>query len=201
MTWSRRPARCDLASGRDRRTGVGGLFRLQVGHCAVGQGMTALRQRSSAASGARITVPRRAGEAVALRRRWLCHPLVPLADAGKFAGDRLRPDRRLRAAQGARARYRRSTSLPIDETNTRVRIDRIIATCEANGNFGFVGLVGVQSNQYPRSLHCAKPLRDAGINVVIGGFHVSGTARHVRRCIGRPAAGARHGHHVVCRRS
>src|SRR5258708_18676627 len=62
----------------------------------------------------------------------------------------------------------------IDETNTRVRVDRIIAEMRANGNFGFVGLVGVQSNQYPRSLHIAKPLRDAGIPVIIGGFHVSG---------------------------
>ena len=62
----------------------------------------------------------------------------------------------------------------IDETNTRVRIDRIIADMRDNGNFGFVGLVGVQSNQYPRSLHIAKPLRAAGIPVVIGGFHVSG---------------------------
>ena len=62
----------------------------------------------------------------------------------------------------------------IDETNTRVRVDRIIADMRANGNFGFVGLVGVQSNQYPRALHIAKPLRAAGIAVIIGGFHVSG---------------------------
>jgi radical SAM superfamily enzyme YgiQ (UPF0313 family) len=62
----------------------------------------------------------------------------------------------------------------IDETNTRVRVERIIAQMRANGNFGFVGLVGVQSNQYPRSLHIAKPLREAGIPVIIGGFHVSG---------------------------
>src|ERR1700727_395102 len=62
----------------------------------------------------------------------------------------------------------------IDETNTRVRVDRIIAEMRANNNFGFVGLVGVQSNQYPRSLHIAKPLRAAGIAVIIGGFHVSG---------------------------
>src|ERR1700686_4928909 len=62
----------------------------------------------------------------------------------------------------------------IDETNTRVRVDRIIGQMRANGNFGFVGLVGVQSNQYPRSLHIAKPLREAGIPVIIGGFHVSG---------------------------
>ena len=32
----------------------------------------------------------------------------------------------------------------------------------------------MQSNQYPRSLHIAKPLRAAGIPVIIGGFHVSG---------------------------
>jgi radical SAM superfamily enzyme YgiQ (UPF0313 family) len=62
----------------------------------------------------------------------------------------------------------------IDETNTRVRIDQIISGMRANNNFGFVGLVGVQSNQYPRSLHIAKPLREAGIPVIIGGFHVSG---------------------------
>jgi radical SAM superfamily enzyme YgiQ (UPF0313 family) len=62
----------------------------------------------------------------------------------------------------------------IDETNTRVRTDRIISGMRANNNFGFVGLVGVQSNQYPRSLHIAKPLREAGIPVIIGGFHVSG---------------------------
>jgi len=62
----------------------------------------------------------------------------------------------------------------IDETNTRVRTDRIISDMRANENFGFVGLVGVQSNQYPRSLHITQPLREAGIQVVIGGFHVSG---------------------------
>ncbi len=64
--------------------------------------------------------------------------------------------------------------LPIDETNTRVRIDRMIADFAADGNFGLVGLVGVQSNQYPRALDIARPLRAAGIPVVIGGFHVSG---------------------------
>jgi hypothetical protein len=62
----------------------------------------------------------------------------------------------------------------IDETNTRVRVDRIIAEMRESDNFGFVGMVGVQSNQYPRSLHIAKPLRAAGIPVIIGGFHVSG---------------------------
>src|SRR5580693_5390128 len=62
----------------------------------------------------------------------------------------------------------------IDETNTRLRIDKIIASFCRQGGFGFVGLVGVQSNQYPRALDIARPLRAAGIPVVIGGFHVSG---------------------------
>jgi hypothetical protein len=62
----------------------------------------------------------------------------------------------------------------IDETNTRVRVDRIIEEFRRNGNFGLVGLVGVQSNQYPRALDLARPLRNAGIPVAMGGFHVSG---------------------------
>src|SRR5262249_14171615 len=64
--------------------------------------------------------------------------------------------------------------MPVDETNTRIRTDRIVADFRRGGNFGFVGLVGVQSNQYPRALDIARPLRAAGIPVVIGGFHVSG---------------------------
>ena len=41
-------------------------------------------------------------------------------------------------------------------------------------HFGLLALVGVQSNQYPRALDIARPFRDAGIAVAIGGFHVSG---------------------------
>jgi len=62
----------------------------------------------------------------------------------------------------------------MDETNTRVRIEDIIALFKRHDGFGMVGLVGVQSNQYPRALDIARPLRAAGIAVVIGGFHVSG---------------------------
>jgi radical SAM superfamily enzyme YgiQ (UPF0313 family) len=62
----------------------------------------------------------------------------------------------------------------IDETNARVRVDRIIADFKRDGSFGLVGMVGVQSNQYPRTLDIVRPLRAAGVPVVIGGFHVSG---------------------------
>ena len=61
----------------------------------------------------------------------------------------------------------------IDETNAKVDIDRIgDAVAAADG--GVVMLVGVQSNQYPRALDIARPLRARGIQVAIGGFHVSG---------------------------
>ena len=62
----------------------------------------------------------------------------------------------------------------IDETNTRVRPDRIARQIKEAGGFGLVGFVGVQSNQFPRVMDCARPLRAAGIPVCIGGFHVSG---------------------------
>ena len=35
-------------------------------------------------------------------------------------------------------------------------------------------LVGVQTNQFPRAVDIARPLRAAGVPVCIGGFHVSG---------------------------
>jgi len=63
---------------------------------------------------------------------------------------------------------------PIDETHTRVNIPALLARFRQCGNFGLVALVGVQSNQYPRALDIARPLRAAGISIAIGGFHVSG---------------------------
>ena len=62
----------------------------------------------------------------------------------------------------------------IDETNTRIKLKDVIALIRRHDGFGMVGLVGVQSNQFPRALDIARPLRAAGIQVVIGGFHVSG---------------------------
>jgi Radical SAM superfamily len=62
----------------------------------------------------------------------------------------------------------------MDETNTRVDIQGLIARFRRNGNFGLVALVGVQSNQYPRALDIARLFREAGMPVAIGGFHVSG---------------------------
>jgi hypothetical protein len=60
-----------------------------------------------------------------------------------------------------------------DETNTRIRPERLASMIEAAGA-GMVMLTGVQSNQFPRALDLAKPLRARGVQVSVGGFHVSG---------------------------
>lgn len=65
--------------------------------------------------------------------------------------------------------------VPIDETNTRVHPERLAARIRRDGGTGLVGLVGVQSNQYPRALDLARRFRALGCQVCIGGFHVSGT--------------------------
>jgi hypothetical protein len=61
-----------------------------------------------------------------------------------------------------------------DETNTRIRPDHLARLIKHAGD-GMVMLVGVQSNQFPRALDLAAPLRARAIKVCIGGFHVSGT--------------------------
>lgn len=61
-----------------------------------------------------------------------------------------------------------------DETNTNIKINKIASLIESADD-GIVMLVGVQSNQFPRALDIAKPLREKNIKVAIGGFHVSGT--------------------------
>ncbi len=61
-----------------------------------------------------------------------------------------------------------------DETNARIKPARFIRAIRDNGGKGMVALVGVQSNQFPRAMDIARPLRAAGIQVCIGGFHVSG---------------------------
>ncbi|WP_294536583.1 radical SAM protein [uncultured Rhodoblastus sp.] len=61
----------------------------------------------------------------------------------------------------------------LDETNTRIRPEKIAAAIEAAGR-GLVCLVGVQSNQFPHALDLARRFRACGADVAMGGFHVSG---------------------------
>src|SRR3569832_2105793 len=63
---------------------------------------------------------------------------------------------------------------PIDETNTRVRPEKLAQMIERAGA-GMVMLVGVQSNQFPRALDLTRPQHKHNKQDAIGGFHVSGT--------------------------
>ncbi len=61
-----------------------------------------------------------------------------------------------------------------DKTNRRVEPARIIQDLQRRGGRALIGLVGVQSNQFPRSVDLARQFRAEGMQVCIGGFHVSG---------------------------
>jgi len=55
---------------------------------------------------------------------------------------------------------------PADECNTVIDVNRIIRTIGAAGG-GMVGLVGVQSNQFPRALDLARQFRAAGTTLLL----------------------------------
>jgi radical SAM superfamily enzyme YgiQ (UPF0313 family) len=60
-----------------------------------------------------------------------------------------------------------------DECNTVVDVKAVAKRIRATGA-GMVGLIGVQSNQFPRALDLGRQFRALGLPVVMGGFHVSG---------------------------
>jgi len=60
-----------------------------------------------------------------------------------------------------------------DECNTVISENRVARRITAAGG-GIVFLVGVQSNQFPRAVDLARGFRARGLDVVIGGFHISG---------------------------
>jgi len=61
-----------------------------------------------------------------------------------------------------------------DETNIRIDIEGLSQRILASGNHALTALVGVQTNQFPRAVDIARQFRSKGIQVCIGGFHVSG---------------------------
>ncbi len=61
-----------------------------------------------------------------------------------------------------------------DETVDKIPVRKICRSENRGLAKTIVGLVGVQTNQFPRACHLAREFRRAGITVLIGGFHVSG---------------------------
>ena len=62
----------------------------------------------------------------------------------------------------------------VDETVQKVPISKIISLSKKKNSKVVVCLVGVQSNQFPRAKDLALIFRESNIDVLIGGFHISG---------------------------
>src|SRR3990170_8018345 len=62
-----------------------------------------------------------------------------------------------------------------DETAEKLPIRKIVRWSQQPHTKLLVCLVGVQTNQFPRALDLAKQFRARAIDVMIGGFHTSGT--------------------------
>lgn len=63
----------------------------------------------------------------------------------------------------------------IDETVQKVETNKIIRHAKKKDTKVIVCLVGVQSNQFPRASDLALEFQKNGVQVLIGGFHVSGS--------------------------
>jgi radical SAM superfamily enzyme YgiQ (UPF0313 family) len=61
-----------------------------------------------------------------------------------------------------------------DDTVQKIPVNRIIRSNRLPRRRTIVALVGVQSNQFPRAADLARKFRAGGLQVLIGGFHVSG---------------------------
>jgi hypothetical protein len=61
-----------------------------------------------------------------------------------------------------------------DDTVQKIPVKRIIRSNRLPNRRTVIALAGVQSNQFPRAADLARKFRAAGLQVIIGGFHVSG---------------------------
>ena len=61
-----------------------------------------------------------------------------------------------------------------DDTVQKIPIRRIIRS-NSQRRRTVIALVGVQSNQFPRAADLARQFREGGLQVLIGGFHISGS--------------------------
>jgi tRNA A37 methylthiotransferase MiaB len=62
-----------------------------------------------------------------------------------------------------------------DETAEKVPVKKIVRWSRRRATKLVVCLVGVQTNQFPRALDLGRQFRAQGVDVLLGGFHTSGT--------------------------
>jgi hypothetical protein len=63
----------------------------------------------------------------------------------------------------------------LDDMVQKIPVEKIIRSNNRPHCRTVIALVGVQSNQFPRAADIARRFRVGGLQVLIGGFHVSGT--------------------------
>jgi radical SAM superfamily enzyme YgiQ (UPF0313 family) len=63
----------------------------------------------------------------------------------------------------------------LDESVHKIDVKKIVRSSKRPHTKTIVCLVGVQTNQFPRASDLAMEFRKAGVTVLIGGFHVSGS--------------------------
>ena len=143
--------------------------------------------------------PRRADQADALRFGRLSDSMAQVGHSIEYAGvpeQALAEDARRRQILGPNVDIRLYT---YDETNCRVRADRINRMIRKTGGRALIGLVGVQSNQYPRAsispASSGRPGTPVDRRVSCVGLH-----RNVARASAGNPRGAGHGRFIVCRR-
>ena len=68
-----------------------------------------------------------------------------------------------------------------DETVRRIPVKRLAREVLLDGDRAVVCMVGVQTNQFTRSVDLGKEFLAYGLNVMIGGFHVSGSIQMLPR--------------------
>jgi radical SAM superfamily enzyme YgiQ (UPF0313 family) len=69
----------------------------------------------------------------------------------------------------------RIETIVLDDSVQKIPVDRIIRSNRPPAHRTVVALVGVQSNQFPRAADLARRFRQGGLQVLIGGFHVTGS--------------------------
>ncbi|MCP4254269.1 MAG: radical SAM protein [Candidatus Scalindua sp.] len=68
-----------------------------------------------------------------------------------------------------------------DETVRRIQVKRLAREVQSGSDRAVVCMVGVQTNQFPRAVDLGKEFMVCGLNVMIGGFHVSGSLQMLPR--------------------
>ena len=68
-----------------------------------------------------------------------------------------------------------------DETVRRIPVKRLVREVQSGVDRAVVCMVGVQTNQFTRAVDLGKEFKACGLNVMIGGFHVSGSIQMLPR--------------------